>query len=119
MTKRILAVDDHELNLEIVKAYLKDDYELLTAKSGEEALEVIKDFKPDAVLLDIMMPGLDGYEVCRLLKADEDLCSSVVIILTAKAMPDERQKGIDAGADAYLTKPFRKDELRDSISALI
>ena len=87
--------------------------------SGEEALTVMRDFQPHAVLLDIMMPGMDGYEVCRRVKADGVLSQSAVIILTAKAMPDERAKGMEAGADAYLTKPFRKEELRQSIRELV
>lgn len=119
MSVRILVVDDHVLNVEIVRAFLKNDYELASAESGEKALAVATAFLPDIVLLDVMMPGLDGYEVCRRLKRDSTLGAARVIMLTAKAMPDERAKGMAAGADDYLTKPFRKRELLDRIDALL
>ena len=117
--RRVLVVDDHALNLEIVRAFLKSDYELASAASGEQALEIAATFAPDIVLLDVMMPGLDGYEVCRRLKQSHDFAAPRVIMLTAKAMPDERERGLAAGADDYLTKPFRKRQLIDSITALL
>jgi CheY-like chemotaxis protein len=119
MRPRILVVDDKELNLEIVRAFLKNDYELASADTGEKALDLAVEFRPDLVLLDIMMPGLDGYEVCRRLKQDRALARASIIMLTAKAMPDERAKGLAAGADDYLTKPFRKHQLLERIAAAL
>ncbi len=108
---KILAVDDNVLNIEIIQEALGDGYNLRTATTGEEALEIAVDFQPDVVLLDIMMPGIDGYEVCRQIRADSVLRSTKIIMLSAKAMTSERLKGYETGADDYIVKPFDSDEL--------
>ena len=109
--KRVLAVDDNELNLEIIKEILDDEYNLKTATTGEEALEVAVDFRPDIILLDIMLPGTDGYEVCRQIRANPALRHIRIIMVSAKAMTSERIEGYEAGANVYIAKPFDGDEL--------
>ena len=111
MKGRILIVDDAELNIEILREILSDDYDLESASSGEEALEKVLAFAPDLVLLDIMMPGMDGYEACRRIKAGPMGSFTPVILVSGKATMPERLQGFDAGADDYLTKPFDHDEL--------
>ncbi len=113
--KRVLAVDDNEFNQEIVKEALDDEYNLKTATTGEEALEVAVDFRPDIILLDIMMPGIDGYEVCQQIRANPALRHTRIIIISAKAMTSERIVGYEAGANAYIAKPFDEDELLTKI----
>ena len=117
--KTILAVDDNELNLEIMEEILAEDYRLLTASSGEEALTVVETESPDLVLLDIMMPGIDGYETCRRIKASESRHPPMVILVSAKAMTSERLQGYEVGADDYLTKPFDPDELLAKVSVFV
>lgn len=111
MKPRILLVDDSELNLKILEKTLKSGYELARAVSGEECLEKIRDVGPDLVLLDIMMPGLDGYETCRRIKASPLGKFTQVILVSANATTAERLKGYEAGADDYIVKPFGPDEL--------
>lgn len=111
MRSKILVVDDNDTNLLIVTEILGDEFELRTATSGREALEVAAEFCPDVVLLDVMMPGLDGYATCRLLRAQDEGVGTRIVMVSAKAMPSERQTGFDAGADDYLTKPFDDAEL--------
>lgn len=115
MHKRILVVDDNPTNLEIVQEMLEDEYHVLTASTGEGALQVASRFQPGIVLLDVMLPGIDGYEVCRRLRTMPGMSRSRIIMVSAKAMPSERAQGIDAGADGYITKPFDDGELRAMI----
>lgn len=104
---RILIVDDNEANRDILATRLKaNGYALLEAGDGEEALEVARREKPDLILLDIMMPKIDGVEVCRQLKADKDLPFMPIILVTAKTDTKDVVAGLDAGADEYLTKPI-------------
>ncbi|MFO1433075.1 MAG: response regulator [Candidatus Competibacteraceae bacterium] len=109
--EKILIVDDNPTNIEILEEYLEDDYELAIATSGEEALQKAATFQPALILLDIMMPGMDGYEVCRRIRAHPQLCQAKIIIVSAKAMLTERLEGYTAGADDYITKPFDEEEL--------
>ena len=109
--KRVLAIDDSELNIEIIKEVLDDEYNLKTATTGEEALEVAVDFRPDIILLDIMMPGMDGYEVCQQIRANPVLRHTRIIMISAKAMTSERIEGYEAGANVYIAKPFDGEEL--------
>ena len=103
---RILIVDDNETNRDILKTRLAvHGYDLLEAGDGEEALAVVKEQHPDLVLLDVMMPKLDGIEVCRRLKADPSLPFMAVILVTAKADTRDVVAGLEAGADEYLAKP--------------
>lgn len=90
MYDRILIVDDHPDNLEILEDVLGDDYEIATAACGEEALELAETFRPALILLDIMMPGIDGYETCRRLRATPSLRHTKIMMISAKAMVTER-----------------------------
>ncbi|MCP5419497.1 MAG: hybrid sensor histidine kinase/response regulator [Gammaproteobacteria bacterium] len=109
--EKILIVDDNPTNIEILQEYLQDDYELEVANSGEEALVKAAVFQPAIMLLDIMMPGMDGYETCRRIRASSELAHIKIIILSVKAMLSERLEGYTAGADDYITKPFEEEEL--------
>lgn len=115
---RILTVDDNATNLEILQEILEDDYLLTHAISGQIALELIDSFKPDLILLDIMMPGINGIEICKRIKSNDNWKHIKVIIVTGRAMPHERKMGMDAGADNYLTKPFSMDEILNAIKEL-
>ena len=108
---KILIVDDNPRNLKILRTILTRHYLLESAGSGEDALSLISQTKPDLVLLDIMMPGMDGYETCRRLRADPRLRWIKIIMVSAKAMVSERLQGYEAGADDYVTKPFDEEEL--------
>ena len=106
MTARILVVDDVDANVKLLEARLTADYfEVRTAHSGPEALHICARERADVVLLDVMMPGMDGFEVCRRLKADPSLRHIPVIMVTALDQPSDRVKGLEAGADDFLTKP--------------
>ena len=117
--RRILAVDDDALNRDILEILLADDYELTLAASGDEALALAKKLRPELVLLDVVMPGMDGYQACRLMRAEESLRDTKIILVSGKAMEDERRAGLDAGADDYVTKPFDHDELLAKIEAFL
>ena len=109
---KVLAVDDDAIDLAIVQRILsEDDYDLRTASSGAQALDIGADFQPDIVLLDVMMPGMDGYEVCRRMRADSKLRYAKIIMVSSLAMVSERLEGYEAGADDYITKPFNEAEL--------
>ncbi|MBT4290394.1 MAG: response regulator [Deltaproteobacteria bacterium] len=108
---KIMIVDDDPTNIEIVTEILEESYEIRPVYSGEEALEEIYSFKPDIVLLDIMMPGIDGYEVCKIIRADEQIKDITILLVSAKAMAKEMKRGFEVGADDYITKPFEHDDL--------
>lgn len=106
MTARVLVVDDVDANLKLLEARLSAEYfEVRTARSGPEALQICTRDGTDVVLLDIMMPGMDGFEVCRKLKSDPRTQHIPVIMVTALDQPGDRDKGLEAGADDFLTKP--------------
>ena len=107
---KILTVDDDPNNLTILKELLDDNYDLKAATTGEQALEIVQDFQPDIILVDIMMPGMNGYEVCRRLREHCTLKYTKIIMVSARAMVTERLEGYKAGADDYITKPFDGDE---------
>ena len=116
---KILAVDDDQRNLVIVKHMLQGSFRIKTVSSGEEAWQLIPTFLPDIVLLDILMPGMDGYELCHKIKADPQLHTTKIIILSGKATLDSRLKGYNFGADDYLTKPFEPEELIAKIKVFL
>ena len=109
--KRVLVVDDNELNIEILRENLEECYHLETALSGPEALDKMRTFYPEIILLDIMMPEMDGYTVCRKIREDQRFAFTKIIIVSAKTLESERLVGYEAGADDYITKPFNQDEL--------
>jgi signal transduction histidine kinase len=108
---RILAVDDNPRNLAILQRCLGHEFEVTSVGTGQKALEVAPQLRPDVVLLDIMMPDLDGYETCRRLRALPQLVDAKIIMVSAKAMTTERLEGYAAGADDYIVKPFDPDEM--------
>jgi two-component system cell cycle response regulator len=120
MTARILAVDDIAANLRLLEAKLRAEYyEVLLASSGHEGLQVAFMQLPDVILLDVMMPGMDGYEVCRALKADSRTQHIPVVMVTALTDPEERVRGLEAGADDFLTKPLDNAALLARLRALL
>ena len=118
MRKQILIVDDDPVNQEILREILEEEYEVATASTGEEGLSRMKDFGPDLVLLDIMMPGIDGYEVCRQIKAAPHGELTQVALVSGRASAKERLDGYKAGADDYIVKPFDHDELAARVKIL-
>ena len=110
--KRILAVDDEPHILKLIAFSLKaHGFEVLEASDGLSAVEIAASEHPDLVLLDVMMPALDGYEACRRLKADPATAAIPVIMLTAKTQAAEQKAGLDAGAAGYINKPFTPKDL--------
>ncbi len=107
----ILLVDDNPANLFVLEEILSSTYQTATAASGEAALEQAIACLPDLILLDIMMPGIDGYETCRRLRMVPSLQHTKIVMVSAKAMVSERLEGYNAGADDYITKPFEEEEL--------
>lgn len=105
--QKILLVDDEPQNLQLLRQILKDDYELVFAKSGEDALKQTLSHHPDLILLDIMMAGMDGHEVCRRIKADNRSNRIPVIFITAMIDEEDEAKGFELGAVDYITKPIR------------
>jgi signal transduction histidine kinase len=112
---KVLTVDDDARNLRILDEILCDEFQVEHALNGEEALTKTLTFKPDIVLLDIMMPGIDGLEVCRRLRADARQRLVKIILVSGKARLEERLQGYQAGADDYVTKPFDDEELRAKV----
>ena len=109
--KTILVVDDTETNIDILLGLLDEKYDVLVAMDGESALEIADEEELDMVLLDIMMPGMDGYEVCEKLKANPKTHNIPIIFLTAKTDEDSIEKAYDVGGIDYVTKPFKPREL--------
>lgn len=114
----ILVVDDEKPNLKAIeRLFFESDYQLLFAQNGEEALKIVKETRLSLVILDIMMPGISGLEVCsRIKEMDPNI---MVLMLSARARLDDRLKGYGANADDYLVKPYNPDELTAKVSILI
>ena len=120
MTAQILVVDDVMANTKLLEAKLASEYyDVLTAKDGFEALKQIKEHKPDLVLLDVMMPGMDGFELCKKLKEDHEVSHIPVVMVTALSDKADRLKGLEAGADDFLTKPINVVALFARVKSLI
>jgi len=118
-SQKVLVVDDEEPILELLKYNLeKQGYEVKTASDGQMAVEIAKKFQPDLVLLDIMMPKMDGVEACRLLRAMPELANTFIVFLTARAEEYSEVAAFDVGADDYILKPIKPRALMSRISAL-
>ena len=118
--KRILFVDDEKDLVTMVAVRLESKgYEVLAAYDGEEALAKARKEKPDLIILDIMMPKMDGYDVCTALKGDPQYAGIPIIMFSAKAQPRDVERGKQAGADAYITKPFEPQALLEQVQELI
>jgi len=120
MTKLILIVDD-EPNVVMPIQFLMEQqgYRVMMAERGEDALELISRYKPDLVLLDIMLPGIDGWEVCEIVRLNPNYRNVKIVFLTAKGREVEIAKGLALGADAYITKPFSNAELVAKVKELL
>ncbi|MGB1289031.1 MAG: response regulator, partial [Aggregatilineales bacterium] len=104
---RILVVDDDAMNREVMEAFLMtEDYHIDLAHSGKQALRLLSAFTPDLIILDVNMPDMNGYEVCRRIRAEKQLSTPRIMIVTGYKMEDEFEKGQAAGADAFLSRPF-------------
>jgi len=115
--KRVLVVDDDAKTVELVKLYLnRDGYKVLTAYNGVEALRLAREGHPDLIVLDLMLPGIDGFEVCRTLRDESDV---PIIMLTARTTDQDKLTGLGLGADDYVTKPFSPKELAARIKAVL
>lgn len=119
-TKRILVVDDEEDIVKLVKTYLEyHRYEVITANDGQEGLEKVKTEKPDLIVLDLMLPKINGYKVCGLLKKDTRYAKIPVVMFSAKAQEEDVKLGQEVGADAYITKPYEPEVLLAKIKELL
>ena len=118
--KKILIADDNE-NIREALTYLLEDegYKLTLAKDGSDALKKVREFRPHILFLDIMMPEMNGYDVCRTVKNDPDLKNTYVIMLTAKGQVAEQERGKEVGADEYIVKPFSPMEILTKIKNIL
>ena len=113
--KKILAVDDNPNNTAIMEELFGEHYDLRTAANGKEAIKIALDFQPDLILLDIMMPDMDGYEVCRRLRRYPSLSETKIIMVTAKGALEDKVTGYEVGASDYITKPFDEKNILESV----
>jgi DNA-binding response OmpR family regulator len=111
MKKVLIADDEPNIVLSLEFLMQQSGYEIRVARDGEEALQAVREWKPDLVLLDVMLPLRDGFEVCQKIREDAETASTRVIMITAKGREVEVAKGLAVGADAYVTKPFSTKEL--------
>ncbi len=115
--KKILVVDDDAKTVELVKLYLnRDGYKVITASGGTEALALAREARPDLIVLDLMLPGMDGIQVCRTLRDESDV---PIIMLTARTTDEDKLTGLDSGADDYVTKPFSPRELAARVRTVL
>lgn len=120
MTAQILVVDDIPANVKLLEAKLTSEYyDVITARDGFEAIKQAKEHKPDIILLDVMMPGMDGFETCKKIKEDADISHIPIVMVTALSEKADRLKGLDAGADDFLTKPINDMALFARIKSLV
>ena len=120
MPKEILIVDD-EPDVVVPMQFLMEQqgYSVMAAYRGEDALDLIYQYKPDLVLLDIMLPGIDGWEVCEIIRLNPNYRDIKIVFLTAKGRDEDIAKGLALGADAYITKPFSNAELVATVNKLL
>jgi DNA-binding response OmpR family regulator len=119
VTTVLVAEDDEDILLLVTTRLQRDGFDVVAARSGAEALELARERKPDVAVLDIGMPPPDGVEVVRRIRADAELRSTRLLLLTAKAQESDVRRGLEAGADAYLTKPFSPADLSARVQALL
>ena len=117
---RILVIDDETANVDLLKTLISaHGHEVLVAYDGLEGLRIARNDHPDSIVLDLMIPKLDGYKVCRMLKFDKKYSMIPIIICSAKDQDEDKRRGREVGADAYITKPFDPSVLVDTITGLI
>jgi DNA-binding response OmpR family regulator len=118
--KKILVVEDETELLELVKIRLEaNSYSVITAINGQEAYNLVGKEMPDLIILDIMLPGIDGFKLCRMLKFDEKFKNIPVILFSARTQETDKEIGKTVGADLYITKPFNAQFLLDSVRSLL
>jgi len=118
--KRILLVDDEPALVELIKIRLEaNGYEILTAGDGQQALDTARKEMPDLIILDLMLPKIDGYKVCRMLKFDEKYKKIPVLMFTARAQESDKKLGEEVGADGYIVKPFEPSALLSKIKEFL
>jgi len=119
MTQKVLIVDDEQAIVDLVRHHLeREGFQCLEACDGETALRLAREHKPDLLILDLMLPGIDGLEICRLLRRDPSTAQVAIIMLTAKAEEVDRIVGLEMGADDYIVKPFSPRELVARVKAV-
>ena len=111
----ILIVDDTPANIDIIMAILGDDYDIAVALCGEDALEIIEEDRPDLILLDIIMPGIDGFEVCKRIKNNKETCSIPIIFLSGNSSESDINRANELGAQGFLSKPIDPEELKNIV----
>jgi PleD family two-component response regulator len=117
---RILIADDNAQGVELLEAYLADnDYDIRTAADGEETLAQVRQWHPDLILLDIMMPKISGFEVCKRLRADPKSRTIAILMITALDQPSDIDRAVEAGTDDFVTKPINKSELSLRVRSLL
>ena len=117
---RILIADDNPQGVELVEAYLSGgDYDIQTSTDGEDTLRKVREFKPDVLLLDVMMPKISGFEVCKRLKANPETADIMVLMVTALDQPSDIDRAVDAKTDDFLTKPINKADLLRRLDAAL
>lgn len=120
MNRRILIVDDEPNIVTLLEFLMRgSDYEVRVARNGEEALRRAESFRPDLVLLDVMMPQRSGFDVCQKIRENPALRDVKIVMLTAKGRAVEKDRGLDLGANAYVTKPFSTKELMSTVRGLL
>lgn len=119
MKKIVIADDEHKIIMTLEYAFRKNGYEVFIARDGSEVLDILKEEIPDIILLDIMMPNVDGYTTLAEIKKNEKLKNVKVIFLSAKSGEANIKKGLDLGADAYITKPYSIKKLMEKVDELL
>ncbi len=120
MARKILIVDDEKAMVKILKMRLEaNGYEVIAAYDGKEGLEKAKSENPDLIVLDLMLPEMDGYKVCRLLKFDDKYKKIPIILFSARAQDSDKEMGKSVGADDYVTKPFDSKDMLERIKKLL
>ncbi|MCX9081394.1 MAG: response regulator [Candidatus Methanoperedens sp.] len=119
MKPKVLIVDDDPINIELLEGYLSKEYDILKAFDGNEALIIVESNPPDIILLDLIMPGINGYQVCKKLKDDPKTNHIPIVIVTSLHETEDRNKAIEAGADDFITKPFDIIELIVRVKSLL
>jgi CheY-like chemotaxis protein len=119
-TPRILIADDNAQNVELLEAYFAEgDWDVRTAADGEETLRVVREWQPDVILLDIMMPKISGFEVCKRLRADAATRQIAVLMVTGLDQPSDIEKAVEAGTEDFMTKPINKADLLQRVRSLL
>jgi DNA-binding response OmpR family regulator len=120
MKKKILLVDDSPTVLLMERLLLQDGpYELLTASNGVEAVKLALDERPDLILMDVVMPQMDGFEVCQRLRAEESTRETPILLVTTRGSPEHVERGYESGCSGYIAKPFDGNELRARVDSLL